>query len=99
MPLNEVGPQDTTPRGTDTTTSADQSTDTHIISDRPQSQPHIITVRGPGRCEGCSFHVATQGHRPGCDGTAPVTPELDPGWEAMGFLERVAHAQGKAVDL
>jgi hypothetical protein len=61
-------------------------------------RPHI-TVRGPGRCEGCSFHVATQGHRPGCDGTAPVTPELDPEWEAMGFLGRVAHTQGKAAAL
>ena len=56
----------------------------------------MITVRGPGRCTGCSFHVATQGHREGCDGTAPVTPELDPEWEAMGFLGRMAHAQGKA---
>jgi hypothetical protein len=34
-------------------------------------RPHI-TVVGPGRCTACSFHVPTQGHRPGCDGTAPV---------------------------
>jgi hypothetical protein len=34
----------------------------------------MITVHGPGRCTECSFHVATQGHREGCDGTAPVTP-------------------------
>lgn len=91
MPPNEVGPRDTTPEGTGTTTSAEQSTDTASISDRSQSH---ITVAGPGRCEGCSFHVAAQGHRPGCDGTAPVTPELDPEWEAMGFLERLAHLAG-----
>ncbi|HWX99863.1 MAG TPA: hypothetical protein VNY55_08325 [Mycobacterium sp.] len=88
MPSNEVGPRDTTPEGTDTTTttSADR-TDTPIIGDRSRSH---ITVRGPGRCTGCSFHVATQGHREGCDGTAPVAPELDPEWEKLGFLERLA---------
>ena len=31
-----------------------------------------ITVRGPGRCAECSFHVATHGHRESCSGTAPV---------------------------
>jgi hypothetical protein len=68
MPPNEVGPQDTTPEGTDNnTTSADQSTDTHIIGDRPRSH---ITVAGPGRCLQCSFHVGTQGHRDGCDGSS-----------------------------
>jgi hypothetical protein len=30
--------------------------------------------------------VATQSHRSGCDGTAPVTPDPDPEWEAMGFI-------------
>jgi hypothetical protein len=59
------------------------------------NQRHHITVRGPGRCTACSFHVATQSHRPGCDGTAEVTPDADPEWEAMGFIERLAHA---AVD-
>jgi hypothetical protein len=56
---------------------------------------HHITVRGPGRCTACSFHVATQSHRPCCDGTAEVTPDADPEWKAMGFIERLAHA---AVD-
>jgi hypothetical protein len=83
MPRDEVGPRDTIPEGTDTTTSADQSTDTHIISDRPQRH---ITVTGPGRCEGCSFHVATQGHRAGCDGTAPIEP---PSIWTDNFLENM----------
>lgn len=26
----------------------------------------MISVRGRGRCSGCSQHVATQGHAPGC---------------------------------
>ncbi len=55
----------------------------------------MITVRGPGRCTACSFHVATQGHREGCDGTAPVAPDLDPEWGRLGFVERLAH---RAVD-
>jgi hypothetical protein len=92
MPPNEVGPRDTTPEGTDNTTSADQSTDAHIIGDRPRSH---ITVHGPGRCTGCSFHVATQGHREGCDGTAPVTPDLDPECEKLGFLERLVRTGGE----
>ena len=98
MPPNEIGRREITPEGTDTTTSADQNADTASISDRPQSQPHI-TVRGPGRCEGCSFHVATQGHRPSCDGTAPVTPELDPEWEKLGFIERLANSRRKTAGI
>ncbi len=49
-----------------------------------------ITVRGPGRCTGCSFHVATQGHRDGCSGTAPVLPNAD---EAP-FLQRIQAFRG-----
>jgi hypothetical protein len=49
-----------------------------------------ITVRAPGRCTACSFHVATQGHRDGCDGNAPVIPDPPPGWDEMSFLVRIA---------
>jgi hypothetical protein len=35
---------------------------------------HINLSGSPGRCPECSFHVATQGHRDCCSGTAPIEP-------------------------
>lgn len=61
-----------------------------------------ITVRGPGRCTECSFHVATQGHRVSCSGTAPVAAELDPEWEKLdlfGRLERRAADDPKTYEM
>jgi hypothetical protein len=49
--------------------------------------PHTwpwITVRGPGRCTRCSFHVATQGHREWCSGTAPVQSD-EPEWTSRAY--------------
>jgi hypothetical protein len=34
----------------------------------------LIEMGGPGRCTECSFHVATQGHRDCCSGTALIQP-------------------------
>ncbi|MGO8937368.1 MAG: hypothetical protein ACLQLO_09625 [Mycobacterium sp.] len=50
--------------------------------------PHI-TVRGPGRCTECSFHVATQGHRECCSRTAPVQANK-PVTDTRTFQQRVA---------
>lgn len=49
-----------------------------------------ITVRGPGRCTECSFHVATQGHRDSCSGTAAVLPDE----VNSTFLERLQAFRG-----
>jgi hypothetical protein len=48
------------------------------------SAPHT-TVRGPGRCTECSFHVATQGHRESCDGAALVQADepVQHQWQAV----------------
>ena len=46
-----------------------------------------VTVRGPGRCTERSFHVATQGHRERCSGTAPVEPAED---KPRSFFDRLA---------
>jgi hypothetical protein len=47
-----------------------------------------ITVRGPGRCTECSFHVATQGHRDGCSGTAPVQSDERALNDSRAYYER-----------
>jgi len=44
-------------------THADGSRNGHTTE-----QPRLSPVTGPGRCPVCSFHVPTQGHRPGCIG-------------------------------
>ncbi|WP_239656316.1 DUF3631 domain-containing protein [Mycobacterium riyadhense] len=57
----------------------------------------FIPPTGPGRCQGCGFHVATQGHRDGCPaktrapigGITPATP---------GMTDRVVAALAKAVE-
>jgi hypothetical protein len=43
-----------------------------------------VTVRGPGRCLNCSFHVGTQGHREGCGGSS-------------GDAANAAYREGKCV--
>jgi hypothetical protein len=55
--------------------------------------PRHITVGGPGRCTNCSFHVATQGHRDGCDGTAPVESD-DPRYTSS-FLENMRRRKSR----
>lgn len=56
--------------------------------------PHI-TVRGPGRCTACSFHVVTQGHRESCDGTAPVEPD-EPVPDSRSFRDWLDKRRGRA---
>jgi pimeloyl-ACP methyl ester carboxylesterase len=47
-----------------------------------------ITVRGPGRCTECSFHVKTQGHPDGCSGTAAVQAD-QPNIDGRSFCDRL----------
>jgi hypothetical protein len=45
----------------------------------------VTAVDGPGRCTGCSFHVATQGHRDGCSSSTIAPGEVDHEEPCPGF--------------
>lgn len=64
---------------------------------------HFKPPTGPGRCTGCGFYVARQGHRSGCHRDAPVTPGEadfgatrpwpDPSQDFIGNVKAADHAR------
>ena len=55
-----------------------------------------IALGGPGRCTECSFHVATQGHRDCCSGTAPIEPASP---DTGDFIENVRRRKAGAREI
>jgi hypothetical protein len=55
-----------------------------------------IKVGVEGRCTECSFHVATQGHRDCCSGTAPIEPASP---HTGNFIENMRRRKAAAREI
>jgi hypothetical protein len=91
-PINEVGPRDTTPEGTDTNqTSADQSTDTHSIGDLADKWANIA---GDIMCSQCGRMVIICPHI-NCFTVTRAAPTPRADIESKTFVQRVRERQAR----
>ena len=74
---------------------AEQDRRTREAAGKPKTKG--VVVVGPGRCKCCSWHEATQGHRPDCDRSAGLWPEKGKRpWSWSDYVDRPERRGGAA---